>query len=149
MGASELFPIFNYGVLPFWALLVFAPRARLTATLVHTGLAPIILCAVYTVLFLVAVFGDSPQLDFGSIEGVRNGFQGDIVLLAGWVHYLAFDLFIGAWCCRDARRHDISHLALVPILVVVLMAGPAGLLLYLGLKGFRARRFTLSETIVS
>lgn len=57
------------------------------------------------------------------------------LLLAGWVHYLAFDLFIGSWEVRDAQRHGLSHLLVVPCLALTFLFGPVGLLLYLGLRG--------------
>jgi hypothetical protein len=50
--------------------------------------------------------------------------------LAGWIHYLAFDLFVGAWEVRDAQRQGIHHLLVIPCLLATLMAGPAGLALY-------------------
>jgi len=62
-------------------------------------------------------------------------------LLAGWVHYLAFDLFVGSWEARDALSHRIPHLAVIPCLLLTFLFGPAGLLLYLLL------RFTLRRQI--
>ena len=148
LQADDLFRIFNYGVLPFWLLLVILPRARITGMLVHSGVMPCVLGVAYTALLAMSIAGanpDAPALDFSSIEGIRAGFQSDVALLAGWIHYLAFDLFVGAWCCRDAARIGIPHLAVIPALVLVLMAGPAGLLLYIAVRGIWKRRFTLRE----
>ena len=58
------------------------------------------------------------------------------MLLAGWTHYLAFDLFIGGWEVRDAQRRGIPHLLVVPALVLTFLFGPAGLLLYLAIRRF-------------
>jgi uncharacterized membrane protein YcfT len=66
----------------------------------------------------------------GSLEAVRTGFSRDGVLLLGWVHYLVFDLFIGAWMVRDARRVGVVHVLIIPSLVLTLMLGPIGLLTY-------------------
>ena len=57
----------------------------------------------------------------------------------GWAHYLAFDLFIGGWEVRDAQRHGIPHLLVVPALVLTFLFGPAGWLLYMGIRRFNAR----------
>jgi len=77
---------------------------------------------------------------FSSLAEVARLFENPSLLLAGWVHYLAFDLFIGAWEVRDARRLGIPHLLVVPCLVLTFMLGPVGLLLYLGLRvGLRRR----------
>lgn len=56
------------------------------------------------------------------------------LVLAGWIHYLAFDLFVGAWEVRDAQKKEIHHLLVIPCLFVTFMAGPAGLVLYWVLK---------------
>ena len=62
---------------------------------------------------------------------MRTLFENPWLLLAGWAHYLAFDLFIGGWEVRDAQRRGIPHLLVVPALVLTFLFGPAGLLLYL------------------
>jgi hypothetical protein len=61
------------------------------------------------------------------------------IALAGWIHYLAFDLFVGAWEVRDASRHGVPHRVVVPCLVLTFLLGPSGLLAYLALRGVRAR----------
>ena len=70
------------------------------------------------------------------------------LLLAGWVHYLAFDLFVGSWEVRDARERGIPHLAVVPCLALTFMFGPAGWLAYAGLRtAFAQRRPRLKPDI--
>ena len=68
-------------------------------------------------------------------------------VLVGWVHYLAFDLFVGAWEVRDAQRRSISHLYVVPCLLFTLMLGPVGLLAYLTLRFASVRVSTLDEAV--
>ncbi len=72
-------------------------------------------------------------------------FEEPEAVMAGWIHYLVFDLFIGAWEVRDARRLKIPHLAVVPCLVLTFMLGPVGLLLYLILRWSMRRAFVLDE----
>jgi Domain of unknown function (DUF4281) len=60
------------------------------------------------------------------------------LLLAGWVHYLAFDLLIGSWETRDAQERGVPHLLLVPCLFFTFMFGPAGWLLYMGIRTVRS-----------
>jgi hypothetical protein len=73
-------------------------------------------------------------------------FTSPYATLVGWVHYLVFDLFVGAWEVRDARRREIPHLAVVPCLVVTLMLGPVGLLAYLTLRFALKRELSLDES---
>jgi uncharacterized membrane protein YraQ (UPF0718 family) len=74
-------------------------------------------------------------------------FQSPTAVLGGWIHYLVFDLFIGAWIVRDAKRLDINHWLTLPMLLATLMVGPVGLMLYLLLRLAMKGRVTLAETL--
>ncbi len=71
---------------------------------------------------------------FGSLEEVRTLFANDSALAAGWLHYLAFDLFVGAWITRDGAERRVPALLILPCLPLTFMFGPAGLLLYFALR---------------
>jgi hypothetical protein len=71
---------------------------------------------------------------FGSVEEVRALFANDSALAAGWLHYLAFDLFVGAWISRDGLRRGVPALLILPCLPLAFLFGPAGLLLYFALR---------------
>jgi len=143
MSLDQLFLICNYAVLPAWLLLFVLPHHRVTQVLVHAIWAPLLLGPVY----VWALFFGEPAPEgggFGSLEGVMLLFQSPTAVLAGWIHYLVFDLFIGAWIVRDAKRQGINHWLTVPLLFVTLMAGPAGLMLYLLLRLAVRRTVTLA-----
>ena len=82
---------------------------------------------------MVTHFGNATG-GFGSLAGVAQLFDNEYLLLAGWVHFLAFDLFVGAWEVRDARRLSLRHVLVVPCLILTFMLGPVGLLAYLGVR---------------
>ena len=84
-----------------------------------------------------------------SLEGVMLLFTSPHAVLAGWVHYLVFDLFVGAWQVRDARRREIHHALVIPCLALTLTLGPVGLALYLALRAGLRREWTLDEAIIS
>jgi hypothetical protein len=92
----------------------------------------VLLAIVYTALIAINFFG-SPG-GFSSLPDVALLFSNPWLLLAGWTHYLAFDLLVGTWEARDARDRGVSHLLLVPCLVLTFLFGPAGWLLYQGLR---------------
>jgi hypothetical protein len=71
---------------------------------------------------------------FGSLRDLRLFFDRPQLLLAGWLHYLALDLFVGSFEVRDAVRHGISHAWVVPCLLLTLLFGPLGLLAYLAVR---------------
>ena len=72
-------------------------------------------------------------------DNVARLFETREMLLAGWLHYLAFDLFVGLWIARDADAKGFSRLVQLPILFLTLMAGPIGLLIWLLVRERRAR----------
>ena len=137
MTPDQLFSIANSIPLPGWLLLLVVPRWRHTLPIVR-GLIVVVLAAFYA--YLVTVHFGEGKGDFSSLEGVALLFQNKWILLGGWVHYLSFDLFIGAWMTEDAQRRGMSHWLVVPCLPLTLMLGPMGLLLYLSLRGTKALR---------
>lgn len=141
MTPETAFAIANTGILPAWLLLAFAPRWRVTGALVHGGWYIAAYCLLYTG-FLVYALGFTPPVEgasFNSLAGVMALFSSPLGVLIGWVHYLAFDLFVGAWEARDARRRGVPHWLLLPCLFFTLMFGPFGLLLYLAVRAFSVK----------
>lgn len=118
-----------------WLLLVAAPRHRL-AHLAASVILPAALSTVY--LLLIALYFPGAAGGFGSLTDVALLFSNPALLLAGWVHYLAFDLFIGAWEVRDSARSRVPHLLVVPCLLLTFLLGPIGLLGYLTLRWWRS-----------
>jgi hypothetical protein len=139
MSPETIFSICTKLVLPGWLLLIFAPRWKWTARFVCAVLLPLALACVY--LFLIAAHFGQSEGDFGSLAGVGTLFRNPHNLLAGWIHYLAFDLFIGSWEVRDAQRAGIHHLLVVPCLALTFIFGPVGLLLYFVLRFAIKRKF--------
>ena len=143
MRMDQLFSVCSTFAVVGWLLLIVAPRWKWTATLVLSGAWPLLLSAVY--LVLAVLFMPGAPGGFGSIAEVRTLFGNDALLLAGWVHYLAFDLLVGAFEVRQAQEHGIPHLLLVPVLVLTFLLGPIGLLLFFAVKSARQRK--LAEVI--
>ncbi len=144
MTPDQIFLICNNGVIPAWLLLAFAPSWSWTQRIVHQIWIPTLLGGVYLVVFLTSP--ESPDGGgFSSLDGVMTLFTSPHFALVGWVHYLAFDLFVGAWEVRDARRHAIAHAWVVPCLFLTLMVGPIGLLAYLCLRFGLKRVISLDE----
>lgn len=123
-----LFQIANTAVLPFWLMLGLMPRHSLTATVVRSGAVSCVLAAFY-IISLTQGEGMSPA-GFGTLEGIRAMFQDDWYLLAGWLHYLAFDLYVGSTIAGHYVQYGGSRLILGVELVLTLMLGPVGLLLH-------------------
>jgi hypothetical protein len=128
MNAEIIFSAANYTAMIGWLLLVFAPRRVWARKILFSGAIPLILSAAY--LILIVLFFGRTEGGFGSLAAVTKLFTNQWVLLAGWIHYLAFDLFIGSWEVKDAQARGISHWFVIPCLILTFLLGPVGFLLY-------------------
>ena len=137
MTAEQLFSILNLMALAAWLPLVFLPRARWA-----TAVVPVAMPVVFAVVYIALVASTLAQSEggFSSLADVSTLFDNPWLLLAGWTHYLAFDLFVGGWEVRDAQEHGIPHLLVVPALALTFLFGPAGWLLYLAIRSVAPRK---------
>ena len=138
MRADTLFRIVNVAIVPGWLLLILAPRSRITERVVLSGLYSLAFASVY--LVLIAAFYPGAEGGFSSLADVDRLFRNPYLLLAGWIHYLAFDLFVGAWEARDAAARGVGHLLMIPCLVLTFLFGPIGLLVYFAVRGLASGR---------
>ncbi len=129
---DTVFLIATYGIMPFWLLLAIAPSWTYTQTLVHSALIPIVIGVAYTFYVTTGAFSQSEG--FGTLSAIMKAFTVPEAVIAGWLHYIVFDLFVGAWQVRDAQRRGMNHWLVVPCLFFTLMLGPVGLLLYIILR---------------
>lgn len=134
-----LFHVANLAIIPFWILLIFLPYHRITQWISDRFIFQLILSLVY-VFLLVEGLSKGSGGGFDSLEGIRKLFAGDAALLAGWVHYLVFDSFVGIWIIRDARHQGIPHLHLIVPLVFTFLAGPVGFMLYVFYRNIHQKK---------
>ena len=143
---DSLFTIVNVLALIAWAVLILLPRTPLALSAVfYLGIG--LLCLAYTVILILlqggwidpVVAGEAAPVSFSSIEGVRAIFQSDGGVTLGWIHYLAFDLFVGLWIAKDADAKGTSRWWQGPVLLLTLFFGPAGLLWWLAIREKKAR----------
>ena len=131
MNLQTVFQFFNTAILLPWLLLIVLPKWKGTQWMVSTRLPVLIVAIAYLVIAVWDMsMGQGEGLDFSSIDALQKAFMRDEVMLIGWLHYLAFDLFVGMWEWTDAKRISMPHYVLVPCLVFTLMLGPIGFVLY-------------------
>jgi hypothetical protein len=136
MSAEQLFSACGFLALAGWILLVAAPR-NARATAIAGTVVPAVLSCVYLILF--ALHAADTRGGFSSLAAVAELFSNPWLLLAGWVHYLAFDLFVGTWETRDAVERGISRWIVAPCLLLTFLFGPIGWLAYHVARSTRAR----------
>ena len=134
MSAADAFTLLNVVVLPWWGVWLAAPRSELARRLAAHGAIFAALAAVYAGLLAFAL-ASAGGAGFG-YEGMRAALGTPAGFLAGWTHYLVFDLFVGAWILRESARLDLEPR---PFLVFALLVGPIGLGAFLLRRGWRLR----------
>lgn len=144
MSWDAIFGAANMFALSSWVALVLLPRwpALLSAILyLSVGLLSVLYAGILLGIMggLVDPAGDMTGGNFSSIEGVQILFSAKGGLTLGWVHYLAFDLFVGLWIARDADAKNFSRILQAPILAATFLAGPLGLAIWLIVREGRAR----------
>ncbi len=123
---EALFSAGNLTAVVSWALLILVPRRRGIAQVVATVVVPVVLSVAYTAL--IWGWWSRREGGFGSLAEVRALMQTPELLLAGWLHYLAFDLLVGARVARESQRDGLPHPLVVPILLLTFLFGPIGYL---------------------
>lgn len=140
MANDQIFSVANLIALIGWIILLFSPLMPRIAQWISGIAIPVILAIVYSAIIFTA-FGGS-QGGFTSIGDLMILFAEPKMVLVGWVHYLAFDLFIGAWECRTARAESIRFWLVIPCLLFTFLLGPVGLLLFLIIRAIHRSKGT-------
>ena len=137
MTPEQTFSLANSVAVIGWLALMFLPMKPRASQLIAGIAIPVLMAVLYTALIVVHFF--QAEGGFSSLPDVARLFSNPWLLLAGWVHYLAFDLLIGSWEARDARERGLHHAVLVPCLLLTFLFGPAGWLLYRGVSTTKTR----------
>lgn len=143
-----IFAAANLLALAMWIALIALPRwPALLAAILYLGVG--LLCLVYAAVLIGLLSGlldplrpaglAAPDLTDYSVAGLMDLFRSQGAVVIGWVHYLAFDLFVGLWIARDADAKGFSRILQAPVLLVTFLAGPLGLLIWLTIRERRAR----------
>jgi hypothetical protein len=138
MDANQIFSIVNTVALLSWIVLAVLPGRQWVAGLLTAMVVPALLATAYAALILTQWRG--AEGGFGSLPEVETLFTNPWLLLAGWIHYLAFDLIVGSWEARDSRAQGIPHVLLLPCLALTFMFGPMGWLLYVAMRAIYVSR---------
>lgn len=131
---DQVFSASGLLVMPLWLLMVFAPRWSVTIAIMRSPLVVLPAALLYAALVLPGILEVLPAVSRPELAPIAALLGTPTGATIAWVHFLAFDLFVGRWVYLDARERGISPWLVSPVLVVVLMVGPLGLATYLGLR---------------
>ena len=145
---ENIYLVANWGVIPFWLLLILAPNHGLTNFLAQSVIAPLLLATGYSYLtynlYLEKNVFDGFEL-YSGLDGLYSMFSNEILLLIFWLHFLAISLFAGAWIIRDARRYLIPKIITIPSLILTYFSGPVGIVIYWLIRIFFAKKISFDD----
>ena len=148
LTVENIYLIVNWGIIPFWLMLVFFPNLSITNFLVNSVIMPLLLSTAYAYL-AYKIFLDGNILSgfnlYNGIEDLYTVFSDELFLLIFWIHFLTLSLFVGAWISRDSQRYNISKPIMIISLVITYFSGPVGLLFYWLFRIFFAKKINFNE----
>tara|TARA_B100001121_G_scaffold292720_1_gene294606 strand:+ start:410 stop:880 length:471 start_codon:yes stop_codon:yes gene_type:complete len=148
INSENIYLIANWGVIPFWLMLIILPQHSLTNFFVQSIIAPLLLAVGYAylsyTLYLNDGLFDGFELYVG-IDGLYSMFSNETLLLIFWLHFLAISLFTGAWIVRDSRKYFIPKIISIPSLILTYFTGPIGIVFYWFFRIFFAKKITLND----
>ena len=134
----------NFGILPFWIMLIIIPNSKVTRVLINSVILPLILSVTYVYVIRQAILLDEPLFDifklYLSLDNLYTVFATESFLLVFWLHFLTLNLFLGSWVSRDGVKHNMSRGLVSFPLILIYFTGPLGLVLYWIIRIFYAKK---------
>ena len=145
---ENIYLIANWGVVPFWLLLIFFPNYQITNFLSQSVIVPLLLATGYIYLSYT-IYNEGNIFDgfelYSGLDGLYSMFANEVLLLIFWLHFLAISLFVGAWIVRDSKRYFIPKIVTIPSLILTYFTGPIGLVIYWFFRIFFAKKISLND----
>tara|TARA_B100000963_G_scaffold343501_1_gene345406 strand:- start:1648 stop:2118 length:471 start_codon:yes stop_codon:yes gene_type:complete len=145
---ENIYLIANWGVIPFWLLLIFIPNNQLTNFFTQSIIVPLLLAISYAYLsYLIYKDGNifaGFEL-YNGLNGLYSMFANEALLLIFWLHFLAISLFTGSWIVRDSKRYFIPKIITIPSLILTYFTGPIGLVIYWFFRIFFAKKISFND----
>ena len=145
---ENIYLIANWGVVPFWLMLVLAPNHGLTKFFVHSIVAPFLLASAYIFvaykIYTEGNFLEGFNLYFG-LENLYAVYSDETFLLIFWLHFLSISLFVGSWISRDSQKYIIPRVFTILSLLLTYFAGPVGLVFYWFIRVFFSKKISFND----
>jgi|TARA_B110000908_G_scaffold139714_1_gene166514 hypothetical protein len=139
MTPATVFSIASMITMPMWILMIFLSKWKITRFLIDFKIIPLALAFIYAIYIFQAI-EIGAMMDFGGLKSVMALFTEENAVLAGWVHYLAFDLLIGMWMLDQNKELRINQVLMAPCLFLTFMLGPIGFLLFIIIKTVKQKQ---------
>ena len=145
---ENIYLIANWGIIPFWLLLIVLPNHQVTKFFIQSIIVPLLLGAGYAYLsyniYLDGNIFSGFEL-YRGLEGLYSVFSNESLLLIFWLHFLAISLFTGAWIVRDSKKYFIPKIVNILSLLLTYFTGPIGLVFYWFIRIFFAKKISFND----
>ena len=148
LTSENIYLIANWGVIPFWFLLIVLPYHQITNFFVQSIIIPLLLATGYAYLSYDIYINGNIFAGFElyrGLDGLYSMFSNEVLLLIFWLHFLAISLFAGAWIVRDSRKYLIPKIVMIPSLLLTYFSGPIGLVFYWFMRIFFAKKISFND----
>ena len=148
LSNENIYLMANWGVIPFWLLMIILPNHRVTSFFVHSIIVPLLLASAYAFtaynIFLERNILESFEL-YRGLDSLYSMFSNESFLLVFWLHFLALSLFVGSWIVRDSQKYMVPKFFIIISLILTYFAGPIGLLVYWFIRIFFAKKISFHD----
>ena len=145
---ENIYLVANWGVIPFWLLLIFIPNHHITNFLAQSIIVPLLIAAGYAYLSYI-IYQEGNIFEsfalYSGLDGLYSMFANEALLLIFWLHFLAISLFTGSWIVRDSKKYFIPKVVVIPCLILTYFTGPVGLVIYWFLRIFFAKKISFND----
>ena len=145
---ENIYLIANWGVIPFWLLLIFLPNNQITNFFTQS-IIPFLLLGVGYAYLSYKIYLENNIFDgfelYNGLDGLYSMFANEVLLLIFWLHFLALSLFLGAWIVRDSRKYLVPKIIVIPSLILTYFTGPIGLVIYWFFRIFFAKKISFND----
>ena len=146
---ENIYMFSNYGVLPFWILLITIPESKFTKFFINSIVLPLILSTAYIYVLYQSILLDEKFLDifklYFGMDSLYTIFATESFLLIFWIHFLALSLFLGSWVSRDAIKYNMPKKIVIFPLIIIFFTGRLGLVLYWFFRIFYSKKLSLHD----
>ena len=145
---ENIYLLANWGVVPFWLLLILMPTHNITKFFSHSIIAPLLLTVAYVFVARQIVLEDNMFEGFKlylGLDGLIEMYSNESFQLIFWLHFLAISLFVGAWIARDSERHIVPKALSAPCILITYFTGPFGIVIYWFVRIFYAKKINFNE----
>ncbi|MFM7678309.1 MAG: ABA4-like family protein [Roseiflexaceae bacterium] len=140
---SLIFQLSNLYILPWWILMIAVPSWQGTKRMIASPWIIAPLAVLYTVLVAPTFIELLPALMNPQLDVLKQLFASSTGTTIAWIHIISFDLWVGRWVFLDSEERALNGWLRRLALISVLMAGPFGAVLYLGIRQIHMRQTSL------